>query len=201
MPLEKLNPLDEMVSIFLDCNRNNVWRRPENAKNMIKITLWKFQTHTSIIRSIFWASPGKRNSDWKRLKATSNSRPHISTSLAKHLKSGRPLIYKYIARRLQKIPSQNAAMQSFKGTAINIIPLRPVQGHLKISLRKRTYSNTAILNEFWRLPKYSPIICLLRPLREINNLATSFGVPLTKPKSTRNCTPRSGFLKRLSVWG
>lgn len=36
-----------------------------------------------------------------------------------------------------------------------------------------TYSKAAALDGFCKSPKYSPIICLLKPLREIKNLATA----------------------------
>lgn len=62
----------------------------------------------------------------------------------------------------------------------------------------RTHSSTSRLNCFCRLPRNSPIICLLRPLRCSRKWATPTGVSGTKPRSMRYWTPFSGFLVR---WG
>lgn len=57
-----------------------------------------------------------------------------------------------------------------------------------------THSSTSLLNCFCRLPRNSPIICLLRPLRCSRKWATPTGVSGTKPRSMRYWTPFSGFL-------
>ena len=59
-----------------------------------------------------------------------------------------------------------------------------------------TYYNTSMLNSFCRLPRYSPIICLLKPFRVIKNRATVSGASLIKPCSHKNCRPFSGFLQK-----
>jgi len=57
------------------------------------------------------------------------------------------------------------------------------------------YLSTSMLNCFCRLPRYSPIICLLSPLREMRNLATAFGRLSRKRRSIRYRIPFSGFLE------
>lgn len=57
-----------------------------------------------------------------------------------------------------------------------------------------THSSTSRLNCFCRLPRNSPIICRLRPLRCSRKWATPTGVSGTKPRSMRYWTPFSGFL-------
>lgn len=59
---------------------------------------------------------------------------------------------------------------------------------------RRTHSSTSRLNCFCRLPRNSPIICRLRPLRCSRKCATPTGVSGTKPRSMRYWTPFSGFL-------
>lgn len=53
---------------------------------------------------------------------------------------------------------------------------------------------TSMLNGFWRFPRYSPTICLLRPLRLIRNFATAFGRWSRNRLMMRYRTPFSGFL-------
>lgn len=55
----------------------------------------------------------------------------------------------------------------------------------KLIISKQTYSNVALLNGFCRLPKYSPIICLLKPFLDIRNLATLCGEFSKNPLRTR----------------
>lgn len=63
---------------------------------------------------------------------------------------------------------------------------------------KGTHSKTAMLKGFCRVPRYSPIICLERPLRVMRKRATPCGELSRKPRRMRWLTPRSGFLlKRL----
>lgn len=58
----------------------------------------------------------------------------------------------------------------------------------------RTHSSTSRLNCFCLLPRNSPIICRLRPLRCNRKWATPTGVSGTKPRSMRYWMPFSGFL-------
>lgn len=62
-----------------------------------------------------------------------------------------------------------------------------------LSLRS-THSKTAMLKGFCKLPRYSPIICLLRPFLVMRNLATPRGEFSRNPRAIRYAMPRSGFL-------
>lgn len=57
-----------------------------------------------------------------------------------------------------------------------------------------THSKTSLLNCFWRFPRNSPIICLLRPFLSRMKRAIPTGVSDTKPLSIRYWIPFSGFL-------
>ena len=57
-------------------------------------------------------------------------------------------------------------------------------------------SSVAMLKAFWRLPRYSPIICLLTPFRDMKNLATARGAFSRKP-----CTDgQLPFVSDLLAW-
>ena len=60
-------------------------------------------------------------------------------------------------------------------------------------------SSVAMLNEFWRLPRYSPIICLLTPLRDMKNLATARGVFSKNPCAHFNSTLHYNSVQFISI--
>lgn len=60
--------------------------------------------------------------------------------------------------------------------------------------RQGTHSSTSRLNCFLLLPRNSPIIWRLRPLRWSRKWATPMGVSGMKPREIRNWMPLSGFL-------
>lgn len=61
--------------------------------------------------------------------------------------------------------------------------------------KNNTYSKTSRLNCFCRLPRNSPIICLLKPFLCRRKWATPTGVSGMNPLSVRYWMPFSGFLK------
>lgn len=63
-----------------------------------------------------------------------------------------------------------------------------------------THSNTSRLNCFLLLPRNSPIIWRLRPLRWRRKWATPIGVSGMKPREIRNWMPLSGFLQKGWSW-
>ena len=67
--------------------------------------------------------------------------------------------------------------------------------HYNHCSQEDTYSRTLLLNSFCRLPRYSPMSCLLRPLRVIRNLATVLGLSSINRFSIRYLIPFSGFLQ------
>ena len=73
-------------------------------------------------------------------------------------------------------------------------PTGGARGPVRPGERRATHSSTSRLNCFCRLPRNSPIICRLRPLRCSRKWATPTGVSGTKPRSMRYWTPFSGFL-------
>lgn len=61
----------------------------------------------------------------------------------------------------------------------------------------QTHSKTSLLNCFCRLPRNSPIICLLSPFLCSRKWATPTGVSGMNPLSVRYWMPFSGFLKKI----
>jgi len=58
----------------------------------------------------------------------------------------------------------------------------------------KVYPRTSILKRCCKLPRYSPIFNLLRPLRVMRNLATELALCSTNRCRTKYCKPRSGSL-------
>lgn len=78
---------------------------------------------------------------------------------------------------------------------INVFLIDNNKCHMTWPLKISTHSRTSLLNCFWRLPRNSPIICLLRPFLWSRKWATPTGVSGTNPLSVKYWTPFSGFLQ------
>lgn len=77
---------------------------------------------------------------------------------------------------------------------INVFLIDNNKCHMTWPLKISTHSRTSLLNCFCRLPRNSPIICLLRPFLWSRKWATPMGVSGMKPREIRNWRPLSGLL-------